>query len=330
MEPSQPAGMPYRLLGDSGIEVSAIALGTWATFGHGLDASKAADVLQAAFDGGVNFIDTAEIYAQGASELVLGGALRRTGRHRSEFVVSSKFFAPTQPASAATRSCGRAHLHAAIPRSLDRLGLDHLDIAFCHRYDPLTPIEETVSAMSDAIDQGWARYWGTSEWPTFAIRKAHALATRHGLHKPITEQVEYNLLARDRVERTYAPLCDDYGMGLTTWSPLSCGVLAGRYLDGVPPGSRASRSEFGWLAAELTDTSRHNGLRAVATVADGIGATLAQLAIAWCASNPCVSSVIMGASSPEQVSENLGAVALIGRLDQNAMAAVDAALSGPS
>jgi voltage-dependent potassium channel beta subunit len=221
----------------------------------------------------------------------------------------------------------RKYLLEAIDPSLERLGLDHLDLIYCHRPDPETPVEETVWAMSDIVDSGRALYWGTSEWSADEIRAAWEVAERHHLRKPVVEQPEYNLFRRRKVEVEFARLYEDIGLGLTTWSPLASGLLTGKYLDGVPEDSRAALPGYGWLRDQLTDPDRNAKVRKLAAVADDVGCSLAQLAIAWCARNPHVSSVITGASRVEQVHENLAALDVLDRLDDAVVARIEAAVA---
>jgi len=307
--------MEYRRLGRSGLKVSVLSLGSWVTFGPQLDAGLAADCMAAAFDAGVNFFDNAEAYAGGESERLMGEAIERNGWKRHEYVVSSKFFWGIHEGPNTKHTLNRKYLLEAIPASLERMGLDHLDLLFCHRADPETPLEETVQAMSDAIDRGWALYWGTSEWTADEIRAAYEIAERHHLHKPVVEQPQYNLLSRRKVEHELTRLYDDIGLGLTTWSPLASGLLTGKYLDGVPEGSRAALAGYESIRDRVTDQEVQDDVRAFVAEADQLGCTPAQLALAWCAHNPHVSTVITGASRPEQVTENMGALDVLRRLD---------------
>jgi len=276
----------------------------------------------------VNFFDNAEVYADGESERVMGEAFERLGWKRHEYVVTSKFFWGIHPGPTSRLTLNRKYLLEAIPAALDRIGLEHLDVIYAHRPDPHTPIGETVRAFSDAIDRGWAHYWGTSEWSADEIRAAIAEADRHHLHAPITEQPQYHLLHRTRMEVEYRRLFDDTGYGTTTWSPLAGGLLTGKYLDGVPDGSRAQRGAF--FERHLTSGEHDDTVRALAGVADELDASLAQLALAWCAVNPDVSTVITGASRPEQVVENMGALAVLPRLDEDVLARIDAIVGTPS
>jgi voltage-dependent potassium channel beta subunit len=319
--------MPYRRLGRSGLQVSVLSFGSWVSFGPQLDGGRARDCLAAAYDAGINFFDNAEAYAGGESERIMGQAIAQLRWPRSSFVVSSKYFFGLGGGVNAAGTLNRKYLLEAIDPSLERFGLDHLDIVYCHRPDRETPIEETVWAMSDIVASGRAHYWGTSEWSADEIRAAWTIADRHHLHKPVVEQPEYNLFNRRKVERDFARLYEDIGLGLTTWSPLASGLLTGKYLDGVPAGSRAALPGYEWLAGLLTDKGRNAKVRRLAEVADDVGCSPAQLSIAWCARNPHVSSVITGASRVEQVHENLGALEVLERLDDELAARVEAAFA---
>jgi voltage-dependent potassium channel beta subunit len=319
--------MTYRRLGRSGLKVSVLSFGSWVSFGPQLDMGRARDCLAAAHDAGVNFFDNAEAYAGGESERIMGHAIAALGWPRGSYVVSSKYFWGLGGGVNATNTLNRKYLLEAIDPSLERFGLDHLDIVYCHRPDRETPIDETVGAMSDIVASGRAHYWGTSEWSAGEIRAAWEVAERHHLHKPVVEQPEYNLLNRRKVEREYARLYEDIGLGLTTWSPLASGLLTGKYLDGVPDGSRATLPGYEWLKALLTDPDRNAKVRRLAGMADELGCSLAQLSIAWCARNPHVSTVITGASRVEQVEENLGALDVLARLDDEVVARIEAAVA---
>jgi voltage-dependent potassium channel beta subunit len=319
--------MPYRRLGRSGLKVSVLSFGSWVSFGPQLDVGRARDCLAAAYDAGVNFFDNAEAYAGGASERIMGEAIAALGWPRGSYVVSSKYFWGLDGGVNGRNTLNRKYLLEAIDPSLERFGLDHLDIVYCHRPDPETPIEETVGAMSDIVASGRAHYWGTSEWSADEIRAAWNIAERHHLHKPVVEQPEYNLFHRRKVEREYARLYEDIGLGLTTWSPLASGLLTGKYLDGVPDGSRATLPGYEWLKAMLTDPDHNAKVRRLAAVAGELGCSLAQLSLAWCARNPHVSTVITGASRVEQVEENLGALDVLARLDDEVVARIEAAVA---
>ncbi len=311
--------MEYRRLGRSGLKVSVLSFGSWVTFGPQLDSGLAADCMAAAWDAGVNFFDNAESYAGGRSEELMGEALRKNGWNRRDFVVSSKYYMGIHDGPNTRSTLNRKYLLDAIPASLERMGLEHLDLIYCHRADPDTPIEETVWAMSDAIERGWALYWGTSEWTADEIRAAYDIAERHHLHKPVMEQPQYNILTRRKVEQEFARLYEDIGLGLTIWSPLASGLLTGKYVDGIPEGSRASLQGYEWLGARLTDEQANAKVRALIGVADDLDCTPAQLAIAWCAKNPNVSSIITGASRVEQVVENMRAIEVVPRITDKVM-----------
>ena len=309
------AEMIYRRLGRSGLQVSVLSFGSWVSFGPQLDVSKAADCLAAAHDAGCNFYDNAEAYAGGESERIMGQAFEKLGWDRESFVVSSKYFWGLADGPNRRNTLNRKYLIQAVNGSLARFGLDYLDLIFCHRPDPNTPIEETVWAMSDLIDQGKAHYWGTSEWAADEIRAAWEIADKRNLHKPVMEQPQYNLFERKRVEREYARLYDDIGLGLTIWSPLASGLLTGKYIDGeIPSDSRGALPGYEWLQNMLKDPKRNESVKQLRDVADELGCSLAQLSLAWCAANERVSTVITGASRPEQVVDNFGAIDVLPKL----------------
>jgi len=317
--------MEYRRLGHSGLQVSVLSFGSWVSFGNQIDTGAAVECLAAARDGGMNFFDNAEAYAGGESERIMGAAIAELGWSRSSYVISTKVFFGLNDDVNMRNTLNRKYLLQSIDGSLERLGLDFVDLLFCHRADPSTPIEETVWAMSDIVSSGKALYWGTSEWTADEIRAAWDIAERHHLHKPVMEQPQYHLLERKRVEHEYTRLYEDIGLGLTTWSPLASGLLTGKYLDGVPAGSRASLPGYEWLRDVLTEPGANAKVRNLKTVADDLGCELSQLALAWCAKNPRVSTVITGASRAEQVRENLGALDVLERLDAEVMARIEAA-----
>ncbi|MFP4636368.1 MAG: potassium channel beta subunit family protein [Nitriliruptoraceae bacterium] len=309
--------MQYRRLGRSGLKVSVLSFGSWVTFKSQLDVDNARACMAAAYDAGVNFFDNAEAYAGGDAERIMGEAFRDLGWPRHSYVVSSKYYWGLHGGPNTRRTLNRKYLLESIDASLERFGLDYLDLIYCHRADPDTPIEETVRAMSDAIDRGKALYWGTSEWSADEIRAAWDVADRYGWHRPVTEQPQYNLLHRDRVEKEYARLYEDIGLGTTIWSPLALGLLTGKYLGGVPEGSRATLEGYEFLRDRLTDGRYDAALQEFKGVADELGCTMAQLAIAWCAANPNVSTVITGASRAEQVEENMRALEVLEQLDDD-------------
>jgi voltage-dependent potassium channel beta subunit len=319
--------MEYRRLGGSGLQVSVLSFGSWVTFGPQLDIGPAKACLAAAREGGVNFFDNAEQYAGGESERIMGRALAELGWPRCSYVVSTKLFWGIHGGVNMQNTLNRKYLLQAIDGSLERMGLDFVDLLFCHRSDPHTPIEETVWAMHDIVSSGRATYWGTSEWPADDLRAAFEIAERHHLHKPVTEQSQYNLLERRRIEVEYARLYEDWGLGLTTYSPLAWGVLTGKYVDGVPEGSRATVPGFEWLRDRVVAPETNARVPALLKMADELGCTAAQLAIAWCTMNPHVSTVITGASRVEQVEENLRALEVVPLLTPEVMARLDATYS---
>jgi len=318
--------MQYRRLGRSGLQVSALSLGSWVTYHNQVDTNAARELLAAAMDGGINFFDNAEAYAGGNSELVMGEAIRALKWPRLNYIVSTKFFWGLEREGHATNrkdTLNRKYLMHAIDGSLSRMGLDFIDLVYCHRPDPHTPIEETVWAMSDMISRGKALYWGTSEWSAADIRAAWDIAERHHLHKPVMEQPQYNLFHRKRVEEEYARLYEDIGLGLTTWSPLASGLLTGKYRAGVPEGSRGAMPSMGFLLKGLTDAAKNAAVTQLAAVAAELDCSLAQLAIAWAVRNPRVSTVIMGASRLSQLQDNLGALAVLPKLTPEALSRID-------
>lgn len=320
------AEMEYRRLGRSGLKVSVLSFGSWVTFGNANQletAQQAAECLSAAKEAGVNFFDNAEAYSAGESERVMGAAIRELGWQRHEYIVSTKLFWGLHEVPNMRNTLNRKYLSQAIDGSLERFGLDFVDLVFCHRADPKTPIEETVWAMSDMISQGKALYWGTSEWSADEIRAAYDIADRHHLHKPLMEQPQYNILWRDKVEKEYKRLYEDIGLGTTIWSPLASGLLTGKYLNGVPEGSRATLPGYEWLKGMLTDEGRNKKVADLKVIADELDITLTQLALAWCVKNPQVSTVITGASSAAQVRENMTALDAVPLLTSEVMDRID-------
>lgn len=320
------SSMPYRRLGRSGLQVSALSLGSWVTYHTQVDTKAAQEMLAAAMDAGVNFFDNAEVYAMGKSEEVMGDAIKALKWPRLDYIVSTKFFWGLQrEGNTANKkdTLNRKYLMQAIDGSLQRMGLDFIDLVYCHRADPNTPIEETVWAMSDMITRGKALYWGTSEWSAEEIRTAWDVAEKHHLHKPVMEQPQYHLFHRARVEQEYASLYDDIGLGLTTWSPLASGLLTGKYKGGVPAGSRGALENMSFLVKGLTDPAKNAAVEKLGAIAAELGCSVAQLAIAWCAANPRVSTVITGASTLAQLQDNLGAVGVLERLTPELMARID-------
>ena len=320
--------MDYRRLGRSGLKVSELSFGSWVTYGNQLDANAARECMAAAWDAGVNFFDNAQVYAAGKSEELMGEALKKLAWPRLKYVVSTKFFWGITDGPNERNTLNRKYLLDGIDGSLRRLQLDFVDIVYCHRPDPNTPLEETVWAMHDMIERGRALYWGTSEWSAAEIMGAWEVAERHHLRKPVVEQPEYNLFHRERVEKEYARLYDGIGIGLTTWSPLASGLLTGKYRDGIPPGSRGAMPRMQFLVKDLTDKAKNRAVAELDRVAKELGCTLAQLALAWCAKNPHVSTVITGASRPAQVKENMKAIEVLPKLTAPVMARIEAATAG--
>ncbi len=319
--------MRYRRLGRSGLRVSELSLGSWVTYHNQVDVKSATEMIAAAFDAGINFLDNAEAYAAGRSEEVMGQALKALKTPRLNYVVSTKFFwGLDRQGDAVNRrdTLNRKYLMQAIDGSLQRFGLEHIDLVYCHRPDPHTPIEETVWAMSDMIRQGKALYWGTSEWSAEAITEAWDIADKHHLHKPLMEQPQYHLFHRHKVETEFAPLYEGLGLGLTTWSPLASGLLTGKYREGIPAGSRGAMETMAFLREGLTDAAKNAAVAQLAPIAAELGGTLAQLAIAWCTQNPRVSTVITGASKVSQLQDNLGALAVADRMTPDVLQRIDA------
>lgn len=322
--------MEYRRVGNSGIKTSVLSLGSWVTYGKQVDIDAAAASIKSAYDAGVNFFDNAEAYAGGKSEEIMGAALKKLGLRRGSYLISTKLYWGLHDGPNEKNTLNRKRLLEGIDGSLKRLDMDYVDFLFCHRPDPETPMEETVWAMSDIVASGKALYWGTSEWSAEEFRQAWEIADRRNLRKPVMEQPQYNLFVRDRVERQFARLYETTGLGLTTWSPLASGVLSGKYANGIPAGSRLSLEGFGWLKDKSLVPAKLDAAARLAPIAKELGATSAQLAIAWCAKNPHVSTVMTGASRPEQVLENMKAMDLVAKLDDSVMAAIDAATVGAS
>ena len=318
--------MQYRRLGRAGLKVSELSLGSWVTYHNQVDTKAATEMLALAMDAGINFFDNAEVYAGGQSEVVMGEAFKALKWPRLNYVVSTKFFWGLDRQGHATNrkdTLNRKYLLQAIDGSLARLQLDHVDLVYCHRPDPHTPIEETVWAMSDIVTRGKALYWGTSEWSAADIRAAWDVAERHHLHKPVVEQPEYNLFHRKRVEQEYARLYDDIGLGLTTWSPLASGLLTGKYKAGIPEGSRGAMESMGFLRERLTDRAKNEAVAKLEGIAARLGGNVAQLAVAWCNRNPRVSTVILGASKLAQLQDNLKALELTPRLTPEVVAEIE-------
>ncbi len=319
--------MDYRHLGRTGLKVSELAFGSWVTFGTQVDQRAAVEMMALAYEAGVNFFDNAEAYAGGESERLMGAALRELAWPRHSYVVTSKFFWGIHDGPNTHHTLNRKYLIEAVNGSLERFGLDYLDVIYCHRADPGTPIEETVVTMHELVSSHKALYWGTSEWSAQEIQAAIDIARAGHMHAPVVEQPEYNLLARGRVENEYARLLRDEGIGLTTWSPLASGMLTGKYLSGIPSGSRGALPGYEWLATSLTDTERTTKVKNLSSIAESAGIPLTQLAIAWCLKNPHVSAVILGASRVSQLKENLAAVSAKDALTEDVLKDIDRVLT---
>ena len=306
------------------MKLSELSLGAWVTYGGQVGEDVALKCMSAAYDAGVNFFDNAEAYAAGKAEVVMGNVFKKTGWPRESFVVSSKVFWGGEGPN--DKGLSRKHVYEACRRSLKRLQLDYLDLFFCHRPDPTTPIEETVRAMDDLVHQGLVLYWGTSEWSAADIMRAYGIAHEHGLTPPQMEQPQYNMLHRERVEKEYLPLYREIGLGTTIWSPLASGLLTGKYNRGTPQGTRASLPGYEWLKQYVLTSQNLEKVRQLEPTAKALGCSLAQLALAWCLKNPNVSTVITGATRPEQVIENMKAEELVNKLDEGVMEQIDGIL----
>ncbi len=320
--------MHYRRLGASGLQLSALSFGAWVTFGGQIARDEARNLVAAAWDNGVNFFDNAEIYAHGRAEQVMGDVIADLRLPRDGYCVSSKvFFGAVENPAPTQRGLSRKHVHDACHAALKRLRVDYLDLYYCHRADPDTPIAETVQAMDLLIRQGKVLYWGTSEWSGAQIAEAVAFARANHLHAPTMEQPQYNLLHRERVEREYAPLYAEVGLGTTIWSPLASGLLTGKYNDGIAADSRLGQTTMDWLQAAVLGEPAEDRLgkvRRFTALAAELGESPAQLAIAWCLRNPNVSSVILGASRVSQLEENLRALDVAARVDEAAWQQIEA------
>ena len=298
--------MEYRLLGRSGLRVSTLSFGSWVTFGEQVGEDAASACMKAAYDFGVNFFDCAEAYAAGKAETVMGNIIRKMGWKRADLVLSTKIFWGGKGPN--DTGLSRKHLIEGTEASLARMRVDYVDLLFCHRPDKDTPIAETVRAMSHLVDRGRAFYWGTSEWDAREIAEAYRIAREEHLVPPTMEQPEYNMFHRERVEKEYAPLYEEFGLGTTVWSPLASGFLTGKYNAGIPAGTRLSLKGYGWLRKRYEGPAAEEKVvqvKKLARLASDLGITLPQLALAWCLMNPRVSTVITGASRPQQVVENM-------------------------
>lgn len=318
--------MVYRRLGSAGIKVSVLSLGSWVTYGPQVDADSATKMIKYAYDQGVNFFDNAEAYSAGASETIMGKAFRTLNFRRGSYLVSTKLYWGIHDGPNEKNTLNRKYLLEGIEGSLERLGMKYVDLIFCHRPDAETPIEETVWAMHDIVSSGKALYWGTSEWSAEQIREAWEIADKRNLRKPQMEQPQYSMLVRAKVEKEFARLYEGTGLGLTTFSPLASGLLSGKYKDGIPKDSRFALPGYGWLQEQWYQPEIIAGIEKLRPIAASLGATMSQLAIAWVARNPRVSTVITGASKISQLEENLAALDVMPKLTPEILARIDSAL----
>jgi voltage-dependent potassium channel beta subunit len=319
--------MEYRQLGKSGLQISALSFGAWVTFGDQIGVEQAVELMGAAYDAGVNFFDNAEVYAHGEAEVIMGQALKKLAWSRDSYLVSSKvMFGSVKDPKPNQWGLSRKHIFEACDQAIQRLGVDYLDLYFCHRPDPKVPMEEIVRAMSDLIQQGKVFYWGTSEWSAQQIMEAYGIARQYNLIPPTMEQPEYNMFQRVRFEVEYARLYDVIGLGTTIWSPLASGILTGKYSDGIPDDTRMNLPGYEWLRKHLeSEKGQHKVAMAaeLASVAEELGVTMPKLALAWCLKNPNVSTVILGATRLEQLTENLGALEAVELLSDEVMDRID-------
>jgi voltage-dependent potassium channel beta subunit len=316
--------MNYRRLGKAGIKLSELSLGAWVTFGDQIGQDVAEKCMAAAYEHGINFFDNAEAYANGQAEVVMGKAVRNLGWRREDVVLSTKLFWGGEGPN--DTGLSHKHIQEGINNALRRLQLDYVDLVFCHRPDPNTPIEETVRAMDLVIKSGKALYWGTSEWSAAEVMRADGLARQYGLTPPSMEQPQYNMIERERFEREYAILYRELGYGTTIFSPLASGLLSGKYNDGIPQGSRATLPGYEWLRKYILSPENIEKVKQLTVISRELGCTMAQMALAWCLKNPNVSTVITGASRPEQVVENVKALDVVGKLSPEVMGRIEGIL----
>lgn len=320
--------MEYRFLGKSGLKISALSFGAWVTMGNQITENTAYDCMKAAYDAGVNFFDNAEVYAHGKAEIVMGNVIQKAAWKRTDLIISTKlFWGGSGPND---NGLSRKHLHEGINASLKRLQMEYVDLIFCHRPDLYTPVEEIVWSMNQIINQGKAFYWGTSEWNAVQIMEAYHFARQEHLIPPLMEQPEYNMFHRERVEKEYEYLYKEIGLGTTIWSPLASGLLTGKYNRGIPNGTRVTLPGYGWLKNEFESEETKSNIEKVKkliSIADVLGCTMAQLAIAWCLKNPNISTVITGASKPDQVVENMKALEFVEKINDNTINQIEQILN---
>jgi len=320
--------MEYRYLGKSGLQVSALSLGAWVTYGGQVGEDVAYECMSVAYESGVNFFDNAEVYATGNAEITMGNVIKKAGWKRSDLVISTKIFWGGDGPN--DRGLSWKHIIEGTNASLDRLKMDYVDLIFCHRPDIHTPIEETVRAMNQIISQGKAFYWGTSMWSAQQIMEAYGIARQERLIPPLMEQPQYHMFHRERVEKEYAPLYEQIGLGTTIWSPLASGMLTGKYNDGIPEGTRVTLKGYEWLRKRFESEEIKDDIAKVKKlmlIAEELGCSMAQLALAWCLKNPNVSTVITGASKPEQVVENIKSIDLVEKLSDEIMDRIEIILN---
>ncbi len=317
--------MEYRRMGRTGLQLSALSFGSWVTFSNQLDVGLSDRLMGIAYDAGINFFDNAEVYAAGESEKIMGKVLKNKNWERSSYVLSSKVFFGWKGKTKKPNQSGlsRKHIMEACEEALQRMQVEYLDLYYCHRPDKNTPIEEVVRSMNTLIGQGKIFYWGTSEWSAAEIVEAHALAQRLGLEGPSVEQPEYNLFNRQKIEADFLTIFKNIGMGTTTWSPLASGILTGKYNDGIPEGSRLTLEGYGWLKDKSFTEEKIGKVRNLQVVADRLGLSLATLSIAWCLSNPNVTSAILGATRESQLTDNLKALDAVPLLTPDILAEID-------
>lgn len=315
--------MEYRRLGKTGLPVSELSFGSWITFGNQINDGVSERLMDIAYEAGVNFFDNAEVYAAGASETVMGEILKKKNWSRDSYIVSSKVFFGAGAKVPTQKGLHRKHIVEACNQALQRLQVEYLDLYFCHRPDKQTPIEETVWSMHQLILSGKILYWGTSEWSAQEIMEAHMVAQRYNLIGPVVEQPQYNMLVRDKVEVEYSQIYKTVGLGTTIWSPLASGYLTGKYLNQSPADARLNREELGWLSERLLQETHAEKVKNLMALASDLGVSMPQLGVAWCLKNPDVSTVILGATKPEQLQETLTAPSILPLLTADVMERIE-------